>query len=52
MKIEAVCEYNDLGYLIYAANYPGAFVRGTSENEALAKFPGEVRSYLPGYFPA
>lgn len=46
MKIEAVCEYNDLGYLIYAANYPGAFVRGTSENEALAKFPGEVRSYL------
>ena len=30
MKIEAVCEYNDLGYLIYAANYPGAFVRGTS----------------------
>ena len=46
MKIEAVCEYNDLGYLIYAANYPGAFVRGTTENEALAKFPGEMRSYL------
>lgn len=46
MKIEAVCEYNDLGYLIYAANFPGAFVRGTTENEALAKFPGELRSYL------
>ena len=46
MKIEAVCEYNDLGYLIYAANYPGAFVRGTSESEALAKFPGELKSYL------
>ena len=46
MKIEAVCEYNDLGYLIYAANYPGAFVRGTTENEALAKFPGELKSYL------
>lgn len=46
MKIEAVCEYNELGYLIFAANYPGAFVRGTTENEALAKFPGEIRSYL------
>ena len=46
MKIEAVCEYNDLGYLIYAANFPGAFVRGTSESEALAKFPGELKSYL------
>lgn len=46
MKIEAVCEYNDLGYLIWAANYPGAFVRGATENEALAKFGGELRSYL------
>lgn len=56
MKIEAVCEFNDMGYLIYAANYPGAFVRGSTENEALAKFGGELRSYLrwsgasdPGY---
>lgn len=32
MTIEAVCEYNDHGYLIYAANYPGAFVRGRTEN--------------------
>ena len=39
MKIEAVCEYNDLGYLIYAANYPGAFVRGTSENERWPSSP-------------
>ena len=46
MTIEAVCEYNDRGYLIYAANYPGAFVRGRTESEALAKFPGELRSYL------
>lgn len=46
MTIEAVCEYNARGYLIYAANYPGAFVRGATENEALAKFPGELRSYL------
>ena len=46
MKIEAVCEYNQNGWLIYAANYPGAYVRGASKNEALAKFPGELRSYL------
>lgn len=46
MKIEAVCEWNDNGYLIYAANYVGAYVRGKTENEALSKFGGEVRSYL------
>ena len=46
MKIEAVCEYNDGGYLFYAANYPGAFVRGASEAMALAKFGGEIRSFL------
>lgn len=46
MKIEAVCEYNDQGYLIYAANLVGAYVRGATENEALSKFGGEVRAYL------
>ena len=56
MKLQAVEEYNPGGYLIYAANYPGAFVRAETEAEALAKFPGELRSYLhwstganPGY---
>lgn len=46
MKIEAVCEYNDKGFLIYAANYPGAYVRGESESFALSKFGSELRSYL------
>lgn len=46
MKIEAVCEYNSGGYLIYAGNLPGAYVRGATENEALAKFAGEARAYL------
>ena len=46
MKIEAVCEYNEGGYLIYSANFPGAYVRGENENQALAKFGGELRSYL------
>lgn len=46
MEIQAVCEFNDAGYLFYAVNYPGAYVRGATENEALAKFGGEIRSYL------
>ena len=46
MKIKAVCEYNELGFLIFAIDYPGAYVRGTTENEALAKFGGELRSYF------
>lgn len=46
MNIEAICEYNQGAYLIFAGNYPGAFVRGETENEALAKFGGELRSYL------
>lgn len=46
MKIEAVYESNGLGCLIWAANYPGVCVRGRTENEAMAKFPGELRGYL------
>lgn len=45
-EILAVIEYNDAGCLIYAQNYPGAFVRGATQAEALAKFDGEIRSYL------
>lgn len=46
MIIEAVCEYNDDGFLIYCANFPGAYVRGETENQALSKFASELRSYL------
>lgn len=45
MKIQAVCEYNCDGYLFYATDYPGAYVRGAQKEEALAKFGGELRSY-------
>lgn len=45
MKLQAVCEYNEGGYLFYAANLPGAYVRGAEKTEALAKFGGELRSY-------
>lgn len=44
--IHAVAEYNDHGWLIYADNYPGAYVRGASCEQALVKFPDELRQYL------
>ncbi len=46
MRLAAVCEYNEDGYLIYADGLPGAYVRGQTEAQALAKFDGEVRAYL------
>lgn len=46
MKIDAVMEYNSGGFLIYSSNYIGAYVRGRMKEEALAKFPSEIRSYL------
>ena len=46
MKIQAICKYNNHGYLLYAANFPGTYVRAESKEEALAKFGSEIRSYL------
>lgn len=46
MKIKAVCEYNDGGCLVYAENFPGAFVRGRNYKNAIASFPKEIESYL------
>jgi len=46
MYIEVVCEFNEQGYLLYAQNYVGAFVRGKTIDEAIAKFPLEITSYL------
>jgi hypothetical protein len=39
-------ETNGRGWLGYVAELPGAFVRGATEEEALSKVDGEVRSYL------
>lgn len=44
--VDAVLETNGTGYLLYAANYPGAYVRGTSAEEAAGKWPGELAAYL------
>lgn len=46
MIIKAVCEYNDEGCIVYADNFPGAFVRGRNYRNAIEKFPKEIESYL------
>lgn len=46
MLIKAVCEYNDEGCLVYADNFPGAFVRGRNYQNAAAKFSKEIESWL------
>ena len=37
MRIRAAVEHNEMGYLIYAENLPGAFTRGRTREEALDK---------------
>lgn len=44
--VNAVLETNGAGYLLYAANYPGAYVRGASREEAEAKWGREMAAYL------
>jgi len=46
MKVKAVMEYNEGGYLIYLEDFVGAYVRGRSREEALAKMDSEIRQYL------
>jgi hypothetical protein len=46
VEIRIAEEYNDNGYLIYADNFPGAYVRGRYEEEALAKLKNEICQYI------
>ncbi|MBQ7124543.1 MAG: hypothetical protein IJO01_08060 [Oscillospiraceae bacterium] len=46
MLIKAVSEYNDDGCIVYAENFPGAFVRGRNYENAVAKFKKEIESWL------
>ncbi len=46
MKINLVWEHNGSDSILYVASLPGAFTRGESLDAALAKMPGEIRSYL------
>ncbi|WP_234124018.1 hypothetical protein [Clostridium hydrogenum] len=45
-QIRVVMEYNKDGYLLYAENYCGAFTRGKTKQEAVSKFPDEIRQYV------
>ena len=46
IEIRAVLETNGRGFLLYAENFPGAFVRGASLAEAMAKWDRELAAYL------
>ncbi len=46
MEIRAVLETNGRGVLLYAENFPGAFVRGASLAEAMEKWRNEMTAYL------
>lgn len=46
MKIDCVWEHNGNDSLLYVAEYPGAFTRGFSCEDALMKMPNEIASYL------
>ena len=43
--MNAVLEYNDRGCMLFSADCPGAFARGRDRREAMAKLPGDVRSF-------
>ncbi len=45
MTVQCIWEHNGPDTLLYAANYPGAFARGASLEEAIAKMPEEIRRY-------
>lgn len=43
--IRAIVEYNAYGYLVYAEQYPGAYGRGATQQEALTKLVQDVKRY-------
>lgn len=46
MKLNCVWEHNGSDSLLYAADYPGAFTRGPSRQEAVEKMTSEIASYF------
>ncbi|WP_211198895.1 hypothetical protein [Oceanobacillus jeddahense] len=45
IKNNIVVEYNEKGYLMYSESFPGAYTRGRERQEALSKFPVEIKRY-------
>ena len=46
MKLFCVWEHNGADSLVFVENLPGAFSRGASKEEALAKIPVEAGAWL------
>ena len=46
ITIDAVVEYNDLGFLMQSKNFIGAYSRGETIGQALDKFPQDVARYV------
>lgn len=46
ISLKLVDEYNQKGHLIYLEDYPGAYVRGQTREQAFAKIPAELSRYL------
>ncbi|MCR5693514.1 MAG: hypothetical protein K6G89_00890 [Clostridia bacterium] len=45
MRINCVWEHNGGDTILYANDFPGAFARGASKDEALSKMPEEIRRF-------
>lgn len=46
MLIRAVVEYNDNGYLIFVDNFPGAYARGRTKEDAVGKIEPEISQFI------
>lgn len=44
-SIRVAAEYNTGGHLLYVVDFPGAYARGRTREEALSKLPNEIRQY-------
>ncbi len=45
MDVSCIWEHNGADTLLHCTDFPGAFARGASLDEALEKLPSEIRSY-------
>ena len=45
MENRVIVEFNKDGYLLYSETFPGAYTRGSSLEEAMSKFPDEIKKY-------
>lgn len=46
LETKIIDEYNENGHLMWPVDFSGVFTRGKTRDEALAKFPLEIKQYL------